>query len=310
MGSPTDGIILIDKEGGRTSYGVVKELKASLGGAKKRKVGHAGTLDPFATGLLVILVDQGTKLSPFIMSGDKVYEATLRLGVETDTLDPTGRVVRSRPVAPLEPEHIQGKAQQFVGTIDQVPPVFSAVKSGGIPAYKLARKGVKVDPKRRRVKVYSLRILSIDLPHVTMEVACSGGTYIRSLAADLGTELGPGAHLRSLRRLASGPFRVEEALSSRDIPPSGGSDSLRKRIIPLRDALPDMDQIEVDKFLAKKIRQGYQPEWQELPPGSRRRLCQGGYSKVVENGELVAVVGGEKMGGNDQTRVILKRVFS
>ena len=183
MGHRIDGILLVNKIKGETSHDVVKKVKAAFG-LKNCKVGHAGTLDPFATGLLIILLGQGTKLSRFIMSEDKVYRGTMRLGVETDTLDCTGSVVHKVTVSELGIEQIREKARQFVGEIEQLPPVYSAVKYKGTRAYKLARRGEEMSLKKRNVTVYSLRILSVDLPDVTMEVRCSSGTYIRSLAAD------------------------------------------------------------------------------------------------------------------------------
>ena len=212
--NPYDGIILIDKNEGESSFDVVRRLRAKV---KVKKVGHAGTLDPFATGLLIILLGQGTKLSPFLMSGQKRYRATMRLGVETDTLDPTGRVIRTTHVPAFEPEQIKTNALKFVGEIEQVPPIFSAVSYKGNRAYKLARKGIKVELEKRRVRIHSVEIISIDLPEITMEISCSGGTYIRSLASDIGNKLGTGAHLSALRRLSSGPFEVKDALNTKHI---------------------------------------------------------------------------------------------
>jgi tRNA pseudouridine55 synthase len=307
---PTDGILLIDKGEGETSYEVVKKVKSALGGSKVRKVGHAGTLDPFATGLLIILLGQGTKLSPFIMSGSKVYHATMRLGVETDTLDLTGRVIRTSTVPDLSPDYIQEKAQGFVGDIEQAPPIYSAVKYRGTRAYKLARRGLEVVLKKRKVTIHSLRVVSIALPDVTMEVKCSSGTYIRSLAADLGSELGPGAHLSSLRRLASSSFEAQNALSSKEISTEKNHCVIWDRVIPLRAALPDMREIEVEHFLAEKVRHGDQPALEGLAKGLNLAGCEGGYVKLVRNGELVAIVKANKNRGSDHDNLRIARVFS
>ena len=285
MGNSYDGIILIDKEEGMTSFDVVKAIRRLL---KVKKVGHAGTLDPFATGLLIILLGQGTKLSNYLMAGDKVYQATMRLGIETDTQDLTGRVVKRCVVPEFEPEFIRKVAHRFVGEIEQAPPLFSAVNYRGKRAYELARKGIKMDLQKRRVKVHSLAITSIDLPDVTMKVTCSRGTYVRSLAADLGKELGPGAHLKSLRRFYSGPFSVKDALSLEKVEHLSRQRLVPQSIIPLHEALPDMRQAKVDGGLAQRIRNGHQPGSEEVAMLDLPRSFEG-YMKLVEGEGLVAI---------------------
>ncbi|MGD8986296.1 MAG: tRNA pseudouridine(55) synthase TruB, partial [Desulfobacteraceae bacterium] len=277
MGNPYDGIILIDKEEGKTSFDVVKAVRRLL---KVKKVGHAGTLDPFATGLLIILLGQGTKLSNYLMAGDKAYQATMRLGVETDTQDLTGRVVKMSLVPEFEPESISKVALGFVGEIEQVPPLFSAVNYRGKRAYQLAREGIKMDLKKRRVKVHSLAITSIHLPDVTMKVTCSRGTYVRRLAADLGKELGPGAHLKSLRRLCSGPFSVEDALSLENLEHLSRDRPVQQIRIPLREALPDMKEAEVDGAMAQRIRNGHQPGCEEVAMADLTHFFEG-YMKLI-----------------------------
>jgi tRNA pseudouridine55 synthase len=309
MKQKRDGILLIDKEMGETSYQVVKRVRFALGRNRTTKVGHAGTLDPFATGLLLILVGQGTKISHFIMSENKVYLATMKLGVETDTFDPTGEVVRTRTVPDIKPSIIQSKAKAFVGTIEQRPPAFSALKYRGKRAYELARKGVAVDLQKRKVTIHSLVILSVALPHVSMEVSCSSGTYIRSLAVDLGRALGPGAHLTSLRRLSSGAFRVGNALRSKDISEQDG-DTLSRKMIPLRDALPALPEVKVDMGLAKKIRQGHQPTWETMCQGIGGLDDTEAAVKVVAGEELVAIAEVHQKRGNGGYRIKIGRVFS
>ena len=309
MEYPIDGILLIDKHEGETSYDVVKRVKHAFNARKALKVGHAGTLDPFATGLLIILLGQGTKLSNFLMAGEKKYLATMRLGVETDTLDPTGREVRTSVVPQLTPGEIRGKAKAFVGNIEQTPPRFSAVKYKGTRAYKLARKGVDVDLKKRIVTIYSLQILSVQLPDVTMKVTCSKGTYIRSLAADMARDLGPGGHLISLRRVAIGAFEVSNALRSSVLLQTGAHSLLKDKIIPLRAALPDMYEIQVGVPLAKKIRNGYQPTLRELNKGLNTSDCKDGYVKLMSGDDLVAIVKLKENGGIGYERLKIERVF-
>ncbi|MBN1277531.1 MAG: tRNA pseudouridine(55) synthase TruB [Deltaproteobacteria bacterium] len=289
MENAIDGILLIDKNEGESSYDVVRKVKSAFNARKGMKTGHAGTLDPFATGMLVILLGQGTKLSPFIMSERKVYLATVMLGVETDTLDPTGQVIRSSRISDLSPEVIEEKTRCFVGNIRQSPPIYSAVKYRGTRAYKLARKGIEFDLQTRTVTIDSLQIISVDLPEVTFKIKCSSGTYIRSLGADIARELGTCGHVKSLRRMACGSFDIESALNSNEIRAENDS-KLRERVLDLRDALPVMQEIEVESLLADKIRQGYQPALADLFDSCDMIECKEGYAKIVERKSLLAIV--------------------
>ena len=314
MEHASDGILLTDKGHGETSHGIVKKVKALFRGGTPVKVGHAGTLDPFATGLLIILLGQGTKLSQFIMSGEKVYVATVELGVETDTLDPTGNVLRTSHVPRMRAEFIRERAERFVGKISQVPPAYSAVKYKGTRAYKLARSGQDVELKAREVVVYSLHILAVDLPQITMRIRCSSGTYIRSLAADFGKDLGTGGHLRSLRRLKSGPFDVENALPSSEIADKGEG-LLSKRVLTIRDALPDMGEIIINAALAEKVRHGYQPVWEELIVGPKQQTGiqpdqYNGWIKLISDSKLVAIMKINLENEVSRVKAKLERVFS
>jgi tRNA pseudouridine55 synthase len=282
VGEISDGVLMVDKEEGETSFSVVRKVKKLL---KVSKVGHAGTLDPFATGLLLVLVGQGTKLSPYLMAGDKTYLGTLTLGTETDTLDRTGRVTAVKPVPKLDPELVRERARAFVGETEQTPPSFSALKVQGKRAYSLARKGLPVSLEKRRVRIMELTVLSLDLPDVTFRVVCSSGTYVRTLAADLGKELGVGAHLKALRRTAIGPYGVEDALRSGDM--GASAEAVKKRIIPLRHALPHFTEVEVDERTAFQVRKGYQPGWEEL--GKKAPFPQEEV-KLVSGTDLVALV--------------------
>jgi tRNA pseudouridine55 synthase len=285
-GDICSGILLVDKQEGETSFDVVRKVRKASG---VRKVGHTGTLDPFATGLLVVLLGEATKLSPFLMAGEKHYRGTMRLGIETDTLDPTGRVVKTSPVLPLEQGFIKACALHFVGEIEQAPPRFSALKYHGKRAYALARKGMPVILAKRKIKIDRLEIESIDLPDVTMVVTCSGGTYLRSLAADLGERLGPGAHLKSLRRLSSGSFTVDHAVSSRDLESERPGERVQEALIPLREALPQMEEIQVDASMASRIRAGHQPKEEELADALIRTPFNEKNTKLVHGKDLVAI---------------------
>lgn len=207
--SALDGAILIDKPVGPTSHDVVDAIRRHFG---IKKVGHCGTLDPNATGLLIIVLGRGTKLSEKLMSDDKVYEGTIKFGEATDSYDADGELVSSLPVMPMTLEELNEAATSFVGDIMQTPPMVSAVKKGGVPLYKLARKGIEVEREARLVHIYSFQFSAYQEPIGQFRLACTKGTYVRSVAHELGQKLGCGAHLATLRRTASGKFNVAQAL--------------------------------------------------------------------------------------------------
>lgn len=202
------GILLVDKPGEWTSHDVVNCIRRRFG---ITKVGHCGTLDPVATGLLVIVMGRATKLSAHLTATDKVYAGTMRLGIETFTEDSDGEVVATADTSQVTAADVTRAAAAFVGDIMQVPPMVSAIKQGGKPLYKLARKGQEVEREPRPVHIHYLRIADIRLPDVDFEVSCSKGTYIRTLCADMGRALGCGAHMLALRRLACGSFHLRDA---------------------------------------------------------------------------------------------------
>jgi tRNA pseudouridine55 synthase len=282
-----DGIMLVDKESGPSSFGVAERIKHLTGA---RKAGHAGTLDPFATGLLIVLINQGTKLSPFLMFQDKVYRAALRLGIETDTDDVTGTVIEERGVDTVTGKDIEKTIQGLVGTIKQVPPRYSAVHHKGKRAYELARKGVKFIPREREVRVDYITIRTIDLPVVWIEVGCSSGTYIRSLASELGRRLGTGAHLATLRRMRCGSFHVDMSYTVQQITRHLANDALDNVLLPLKDALEGMSEVEVSSTLASRIRNGYMPLRGELNRENVSIHNPGGYCKAVKGEELIAIL--------------------
>ena len=224
-----DGALLVDKPAGPTSHDVVNEIRRRF---NIKKVGHAGTLDPNATGLLIILLGRGTKLSEKLMSSDKVYEGTIKFGEETDSYDADGELVASLPVMPMTLDELNAAADAFVGDIMQEPPMVSAVKQGGVPLYKLARKGIEVERKARLIHVYRFSFSRYEEPIGWFRVACTKGTYVRSLAHDLGQKLGCGAHLDTLRRVTSGRFEVADAAAFEDVLAMGEKE-LEKRVIPM-----------------------------------------------------------------------------
>jgi tRNA pseudouridine55 synthase len=290
------GLLLIDKPAGPSSFEVVRRVRRAL---KVRKIGHAGTLDPFASGLLLLCLGEATKLVPYLMPEPKTYRAVVKLGEETDTQDPTGQVTARSDRLP-EPEDIYGAAARFLGEIEQIPLMYSALHHRGERLYKKARRGETVAVKPRQVTIYQLTVQEVALPLVTLEVTCSSGTYIRTLAADLGKALGCGAHLAALRRLAVGPFKVEEALAlaaMREL----NREELASRIIPLADCLPGFRALSVGPEEEEILRYGRPLPWpgDDLTPGERVR--------VLAAGKLLAVA--EVRGEADQQVLAPVRLF-
>jgi tRNA pseudouridine55 synthase len=225
---PLDGAILVDKPAGPTSHDVVDNVRKQFA---IKKAGHAGTLDPAATGLLLVLLGRGTKLSERLMSDDKVYSGTMKFGETTNSYDADGDLVGSLPVPPMTLEELNSTADTFLGDLMQTPPMVSAVKKDGVPLYKLARKGVEVERKPRLIHIYSFRFTNYKEPFGSFRVACTKGTYVRTLAHDLGQKLGCGAHLTTLRRIVSGKFDVQDAIQYEDLLHLSVSE-LQKRVIP------------------------------------------------------------------------------
>jgi tRNA pseudouridine55 synthase len=226
--SPFDGAILIDKPAGPTSHDVVDAIRRKFG---IKKVGHCGTLDPNATGLLIIVLGRGTKLSEKLMGDDKVYEGTIKFGEATDSYDADGEITETKPVPPLNLDPLNAAAATFVGDLMQTPPMVSAIKKDGVPLYKLARKGIEVVREPRLIHVYNFSFSDYHEPLGQFKIACTKGTYVRSIAHDLGQKLGCGAHLAMLRRIASGKFDVANATPLADVLKLTQTE-LAKRVIP------------------------------------------------------------------------------
>ena len=224
-----DGILLIDKPAGPTSHDIVDIIRNSYG---IKKVGHCGTLDPSATGLLIIVLGKATKLSEKLMSDDKVYVGSMKLGETTNTDDAEGQVESHQPVPNLSIDTLQEEANKFLGDQMQIPPMVSAIKINGTPLYKLARKGQNIDRKERFIQLYKFLISEYEYPFAWFKVACTKGTYVRSLAHDFGKALGCGGHLSGLRRTVSGKFKVSNATTLEELT-TLTSKELTKRIIPI-----------------------------------------------------------------------------
>lgn len=229
-----EGVLLIDKPIGLTSHDVVDRVRRKL---KMKRIGHSGTLDPMATGLLIILVGKATKLSQYLMSLDKAYQGTITLGETTNTYDAEGEVMTTKPVPDIARTEVQEVLNTFVGDQYQTPPMFSAVKIDGQPLYKMARKGKEVEREPRFIRISRFDITRFALPEVDFSLDCTKGTYVRSLANDIGEKIGCGAYLSALRRSASDRFSIDDA-TSLDIFENSGPDEIAAMLISKKDAMP------------------------------------------------------------------------
>ena len=303
------GVLIIDKPAGMSSAQVVGRVKRLL---TAKKVGHAGTLDPFATGVLVCLINQATRLAQFLLAGTKLYEAELCLGADTDTQDFTGQVIKRRPVPALTDSDINRVFNQFVGWLEQMPPVYSALKHKGVALYKLARRGQVVQKPARRVRVDRLQINDVALPKISFVVGCSAGTYIRTLCADIGQALGCGGHLSALRRTRSSGFDIDEAISLEDLTDCVSDPQTPIPLIQPGAALRDMPALVANQEIAAKIRCGgviKLRDFTDLPPDATVMTNgdEGTHYKILErNGDLMAVVAAEP----HEDRLIYSGVFT
>ncbi len=304
-------VLVVDKARGPTSLDVVKRVERALGrprrateDGKRLRFGHGGTLDPMATGVLPVCVGEGTKLAQFLLEADKEYETTVRLGIETDTLDAEGQVTAQVAVADVDEARIQETLAEFRGPIAQIPPMYSALKREGKPLYEYARSGVELPREARKVTIHELELLSWTPPHeFRLRVKCSKGTYVRTLGADIGTRLGVGAHLTSLRRIASGPFTAAQALPIEEVEDRIAKGESLPWISPA-DALIQFAAVVVPAELVADVEQGkrllaLEIGWKEtpVPSGAPRRLLR-------PDGSLLAVANRETGG-----RLLTLRVF-
>lgn len=281
-GVSLNGVMVIDKPAGVTSARVVATVKRILKGTK---VGHTGTLDPAATGVLVCTVGAATRLSRFFLAAPKTYRATCRLGVDTDTQDAEGQVTATRPVT-VDEDRVRAAAARFQGTITQVPPVFSALKHRGVPLYRLARAGKAVIKPPRPVTVYRLAVLAVNLPEVVLEMDCSAGTYVRTLCADLGEALGCGGHMTALRRTGCAGFTLEDAVSLTTLEELAGQGRSAELVIDMNTALRQMTDVTATPALARRIANGGRLTAADIPPPVGQETL-----KVVDSRQrLLAVI--------------------
>ncbi len=277
------GILNVDKPRGMTSHDVVDAVRRLAG---QRRVGHAGTLDPMATGVLLVCLGQATRVAEYLMASPKRYRATIVLGVATDTFDAEGKIVSEGGRTDFDREEIEAALGSFTGRIEQVPPMYSALKREGQALYRLARQGQVVERSPRPVEISEILVLDWTPPELIIEVACSPGTYVRSLAHDLGQRLGSGAHLAALVRLRSGRFTLEEAVSLERLAEAFRCGEEEKYLIPMDEALLDWPAVIVSAEQARRIAQGQGIRLNAPLPVEDGTLCRG----YGPDGEFLAIM--------------------
>ncbi|MCR1974797.1 tRNA pseudouridine(55) synthase TruB [Clostridium sporogenes] len=243
-----DGVINVLKPKGITSFDVVRDIRKI---AKIKKVGHTGTLDPLASGVLPVCIGKATKIVDYIMEGTKTYRVEMKLGTTTDTYDREGTVLEEKEVS-VSPTEVEKAIEKYKGDIEQVPPMYSALKVNGQKLYDLARKGIEVEREARKIQIHDICILSIDLPYIIFDVKCSKGTYIRSLCFDIGNDLGSGAVMWNLERLEASPFNIKEAIKLEDL----NEENIKQFITPIDEALKDYEKLYLDKKFEKLVLNG------------------------------------------------------
>ncbi len=280
------GILLLDKPEGPSSARVVAAAKKVTGA---RKIGHLGTLDPFASGLLPLAVNEGTKIAQHFLDADKGYTGVITLGAETDTQDRTGNVLSRREPPRLGPAEIESLRREFSGALQQVPPMYSALNKDGSRLYELARKGKEVGREPRPIRVDLVRLEQVSAAELEFDLTCSKGTYVRTLAADIGRTLGCGAYLSRLRRVASGRFRVADAVVLEDLEALEDGDAVP--LVPLNDALAHLGCAVLGAEAADRLRRGIQSALAEVEAPAAAEITR----RVVDpEGHLVALIGWEK----------------
>lgn len=292
MPNQSSGIIVVDKPANMTSARLVARLK-TLTAAKK--AGHTGTLDPFATGVMVCCINRATRLAGFFLHGTKKYEAVLHLGIETDTQDATGTIISRSDIRfdqeekIFSKENLQNVFKRFEGSSEQLPPVYSALKHKGVPLYKFARKGRPIQKPARRIDIFLIDIIDIHLPEIRFEVSCSAGTYIRTLCSDIGKALGCGAHLKALRRIESCGFTINEAFTLAELETLSSEGILSDAVISMAHALHHMPAWIADQHLTEKIKDGkpiFLDDFKGIPSSPADGLM-----KIIDNADrLLAVI--------------------
>lgn len=283
---PVNGVLLLDKPVGLSSNAALQRVKRLY---QARKAGHTGSLDILASGLLPICLGEATKLSGLLLDADKAYEFTARLGVTTRTGDAEGEVLRTRPVGYLEEAAVNAVLQRFCGEIEQIPPMYSALKRGGQPLYRLARQGLEVERQPRRVVIRALRLVSLENESLTCQVRCSKGTYIRTLAEDIGEALGVGAHVVALRRTAAGPYEAAQMMALEALQERAGQGlaALDAVLLPVDSAIAGWPVLQVQGDAAHYLRLGQAVLVPRAPARGWVRLYEGAENRFLGIGEVL-----------------------
>ena len=305
MAREISGVVVIDKPSGPTSFDVVRRVKGLF---KAKRCGHTGTLDPTATGVLPICIGDATKIASFVSEGEKEYDAVVRLGEVTDTQDAAGRTLETRPVAGVTEEEVRSALAGFVGLVEQTPPMYSARKVDGKRLYELARAGEEVEREARQVHIDEARVIFFRVPDAGIFVRCSKGTYLRTLAHDLGQKLGCGAHLRELKRVRVGPFAIEDSVGLDTLMSAAreGPEGVDRFLLPISRALADLAELQLDTQLARRVAHGHAPGPADLsrlraPPFSRGRKVR----LIDPEGRVLAVGESDGVGTLKLLRVLV-----
>ena len=302
-----NGVLVLDKPKGITSHKAVSEVNKVI---KAKRAGHTGTLDPFATGVLPICFDTATKIIPYMKNDFKKYEAVIHLGISTDTLDNTGKVLKEEDPGILNKNLITDAFSKYKGKIMQIPPMYSAVKKDGVRLYELARKGIEVERAPKAVTINKIELVEFDSPYVRFTVECSRGTYIRVLAEDICNDLGCAGHLTELRRIESDGFNIDRAVTLEDVKKGN------IKLASLNDVLSHMIEIKVSSDLAGRIRQGKQIKKSHLNLNDLPDFKAGDHLKIYEDSGLISIteatVGSDELAILDDRTIIFKllRVFN
>jgi tRNA pseudouridine55 synthase len=289
-GRDVNGILLLDKPSGMSSNAALQMVKRLF---KASKAGHTGNLDPLATGLLPLCFGEATKISSFLLDSDKRYIGTCKLGVRTSTADSEGEVLETRPVGKITEQQVKEVLQRFIGQIEQIPPMYSAVKINGTPLYKLAREGKEIERKSRRVSIYEIKMLRLKGDELEIDVHCSKGTYVRTLAEEIGAALGCGAHLSALRRTASGQFDLQQAVTLPELEhlAEDGFEELDSLLLPPEEALSDWPMVNLSDNTAYYLQQGQAVQVPRAPTSGWVRLRRDdgkflGIGQILEDGRV------------------------
>jgi tRNA pseudouridine55 synthase len=290
MAREISGVVVVDKPSGPTSFDVVRRVKGLY---KTRRCGHTGTLDPTATGVLPICIGDATKIASFVSDGEKEYDAVVRFGQITDTQDAAGRTLETRPTDGLSEEQVRTALQQFVGLVEQTPPMYSARKVEGRRLYELARAGEEVEREARQVHIDEARLIFFRPPDAGIFVRCSKGTYLRTLAHDLGQKLECGGHLRELKRVRVGPFALEDSVGLDTLMAAAkeGPESVDRFLFPISRALSDLAELQLDASLARRVAHGHAPGPADLSRLRAPPFARGRKVRLMDPEERVLAVG-------------------